>query len=300
MGYQAGKGNEIDASAQLAENVIIGNYNYIGKNVVISGFKGTSKAKIIIGDCNNIYDNTRIMVGGEGLSVGDWNVFHNNMLIMGSQRMEIGHNCWFGQNTILDSAGGLFIGNGVRVGMYSQIWTHVASGELIEGCTLFSSKPTFIEDDVWLVGSCIVGLGLTLGHRAICMNGSLITKNIKSNTVYRGAPAKPINRVSFYKNVSLDEKMEKMLDWVEQFVHQSGDTISFEYSSNSKMIRVAEKVRGEYLIIGFDQSEIQPNELATYFNLTNKTYTKRLTDLERNFYRFIYDHKARFLPVKDV
>ena len=35
---------------------------------------------------------------------------------------------------------------------------------------------------------------------------------------------------------------------------------------------------------------------TTWFDLARKTYTKRLTALERDFYRFIYDHKARFVP----
>ena len=53
------------------------------------------------------------------------------MLILAEEEMKIGHNCWFGQHTVLDATGGLEIHNGVRVGMFSQIWTHVASGEQI-------------------------------------------------------------------------------------------------------------------------------------------------------------------------
>lgn len=296
MSYITGEGNVINESAQISGDIIIGNYNYIGKNVVIGGFKGRSDVRIVIGDCNNIHDNTRIIIGSEGLAIGDWNVFHNNMLFMGEKRMEVGHNCWFGQNTILDSSGGLYISNGVRVGMYSQIWTHVASGELIEGCTLYAVRPTYIEDDVWLVGSCTVGSGLRLGRRSICMIGSLLTKNTEPGKVYGGSPAKLMEKLNFWKEISLDEKLEMMLAWIKDFVEKSDGKITFVYMPDSKTIQVDHNVRGERLIFRLDRNREIFDKSTTYFDLKSKTYTKRLTELERNFYRYIYNHKARFIP----
>jgi len=212
--------------------------------------------------------------------------------------MEIGHNCWFGQNTILDSAGGLYIGNGVRVGMYSQIWSHVASGELIEGCTLYAMSPTYIEDEVWLVGSCIVSSGLRLGRRSICMTGSVLVKDTEYSKVYGGTPAKQLEKLSYWKKVSLHEKMQMMLTWARQFVEQSGDDIELTYQSESNMIQLTHKARKEMLVIGMNKNIDIAEKSMTYFNLKNKTYTKQLTQLEREFYKFIYDHKARFVPSK--
>ena len=297
MGFNQGIGNQIHPTAQISDNVQLGNHNYIGKNVVISGFKGSDSGKINIGDCNFIHDNTRILMGPEGLSIGDWNVFHNSMLVMGDQRMLIGHNCWFGQNTILDSAGGLFIGNGVRVGMYSQIWTHVASGELIEGCSLFAKKPTQIEDDVWLVGSCSVSAGIALGRRAIFLNGSLITKNAEPNKVYRGSPAKLVEGAQYYQDVSLDDKLEMMHTWAKDFAEQFSDEVTVTYNESSREIFI-NSTNGESLIIGITRSERPKSDSTTYFDVADKVYTKKLTHLERRFYRSIFDHKARFLPVE--
>ena len=191
--------NQIHPSAKIGENVVIGKYNFIGPNAVIEGFK-ESAGQAILGDCNIINEGTRILAGHEGISIGDWNVFHNQMLVMGEGKMEIGHNCWFGQNTILDSSGGLKIGNGVRIGMYSQIWTHVASGELIEGCTLFGKRETIINDDVWLVGSCVVSSGVNLGRKSIFLIGSNVTKNTEEEKVYAGNPAKLMEKLNFYKS----------------------------------------------------------------------------------------------------
>jgi acetyltransferase-like isoleucine patch superfamily enzyme len=302
MILKSGICNLIEQSAQIHADVILGNYNYIGKNVVIDGFKGQSSGTIHIGDCNYIYDNTRIVMGAEGLAIGDWNVFHNSMLIMGKKRMEIGHNCWFGQNTIMDSAGELYIGNGVRIGMYSQIWTHVASGELIEGCSLFAMRPTHIEDEVWLVGSCIVGSGLRLRRRSICMIGSVLTKDTDAGKVYGGTPAKQMEKLNFWKKVSLHEKMQMMHAWAKQFVEQSAEGVDLVYQSESKMLHVIHQARQERLVFCTNIGEISDitDNKTTYFDLRSKKYTKRLTQLEREFYQYIYDHKARFIPIENT
>jgi acetyltransferase-like isoleucine patch superfamily enzyme len=212
-----GKNNSIDPSSKIPENIEIGSFNTIGKNVEFILVNSESTNKIIIGDCNVINDNTRIVIGEGGLRIGDWNVFHNNMLLIVGEQMSIGHNCWFGQNTVIDSTGGVIIGNGVRVGMYSQIWTHVASGELIEGCTLFGKKKTIIEDDVWLVGSCTVSSGIILRKRSVFLNGSNITKSSDENATYRGVPAKKIEKVTFYKDISLDNKLALIKKWALEF-----------------------------------------------------------------------------------
>jgi len=284
--------NEIDLSAKIDENVIIGKFNKIGKNVVIQCPKNIN-AKIDIGDCNIINDNTRIFIGEGGLTIGDWNVFHNDMLIIGGKSMKIGHNCWFGQNTIIDSSGGLEIGNGVRVGMYSQIWTHVASGELIEGCTLYGMKKTTIEDDVWLVGSCMVSSGITLGEKGICLSGSNITKDTLSNSVYSGSPAKIMEKLNFYKPISTIEKLNLMLKWVENYC-SFNNNVTFSKTDDTIILYINDT--SERLI--FICEEIKQNKKdTTYFSLKTKHYTKQLTSLERDFYRFIYGYKARFIPI---
>ncbi|WP_425482538.1 acyltransferase, partial [Fulvivirga aurantia] len=194
----------------------LGNYNVIGKNVTITNQSKVGN-KVVIGDCNIFHDNTRIIVGEEDVNIGDWNVFHNNILMIGIRSMKIGHNCWFGQNTVIDSSGALKIGNGVRVGMYSQIWTHVASGELIEGCSLFGFRETIIEDDVWLVGSCIVSSGIRIRRKTIALANSNLTKDTEEESVYAGSPAKKKENLNFYKKVTLEDKMQMIVQWAETF-----------------------------------------------------------------------------------
>lgn len=282
--------NEIHETAKIHSKVILGNYNKIGKNVEIIMLNENSTA--FIGDNNIINDNTRIIITGN-LNIGDWNVFHNNMLIMAEDYIRIGHNCWFGQNTILDGAGGLEIGNGVRVGMYSQIWTHVASGELIEGCNLFAKRETIIEDDVWLVGSCVVSSGLILGKRSTALINSVLTKDTEPNRAYAGSPAKLMENVNFYNPISLEEKFDLMLNWLNQFVEINNNVLIKHH--DNEIVLFDEINLNE--VVFTKQKKITYEINKSLFYIVDKTYFKTNNQLEREIYRFLYGNKARFVPI---
>ncbi len=284
--------NQIDKSARIHPRVVLGKYNKIGKNVEII-LKDAEGSSAFFGDNNIINDNTRIIINGR-ISVGDWNVFHNDMLVMADDHINIGHNCWFGQNTILDGAGGLEIGNGVRVGMYSQIWTHVASGELIEGCNLFAKRKTIIQDDVWLVGSCIVSSGLTLGKRSTALINSVLTKSTEPNRAYAGSPAKLMEGVNFYNPISIDDKYNMILDWVKEFVSIEKN-ISFVKNDYEIILENSEN----YDKVTFTKLQSINYEITddSIFFLSNKKYIKTNNELERKVYKFLYGNKARFIPL---
>lgn len=285
--------NIVHASANIHPDVNLGSYNRIGKNVVIDIIGSKPGRKVTIGDNNVINDNTRLLVHGE-CTIGDWNVFHNDMLVMAEDHVVIGHNCWFGQNTILDGAGGLVLGNGVRVGMYSQIWTHVASGEQIEGCTLFSKRKTTIEDDVWLVGSCVVGSGLHLGKRSIALINSVLTKDTVAGKVYAGSPAKLMEKANYYEPKSLEEKFQMLKEWLQQFVELypdyslvfDTDNITLSNSKNKEEVIFTKAAKGENLLAG------------SVFFISDKTYRKTNSLAQREIYKYLYNNKARFLPIQ--
>lgn len=285
--------NQIHSSAKIHPNVIIGNYNRIGKNVIIDILGNNPNSIAIIGDNNIINDNTRIFIHGEFI-VGDWNVFHNDMLIMPENSMKIGHNCWFGQNTILDGAGGLEIGNGVRIGMYSQIWTHVASGEQIEGCILYAKRKTIINDDVWLVGSCVVGSGVELGKRSTALINSVITKNTLPNRAYSGSPAKIMEHVKFYLPKSLEEKFIMLKVWLEEFILDNKNTFILDLKDDELVLLNLEA--NEKVI--FTKVESKYIDLSqSVFYLFDKTFNKTNIYTERMIYKFLYNNKARFIPI---
>lgn len=285
--------NSIHHTSFIDPEIQIGNFNHIGKNVQIKYLDESNKPAVIIGDNNIINDNTRILISTTPLTIGDWNVFHNDMLIIVGKGIDIGCNCWFGQNTILDGTGGLSIANGVRVGMYSQIWTHVASGEQIEGCLLFGDNKTIIEDDVWLVGSCIVSSGVYLRKKSVFLINSVITKDSEPAKLYSGAPATINNKIDIWKEINLTDKLRMLLDWAITFCsdthYEINNMIDLGYFS------IASDTDKEMLIFFINNEFTIPNEFnVSLFNVIDKTLTKKNSLLERTFYKFIYNNKARF------
>jgi acetyltransferase-like isoleucine patch superfamily enzyme len=284
--------NQIDKTAKIHPSIVLGKYNKIGKNVIIDIVGNSSKVLALLGDNNIINDNTRILIHGE-LIIGDWNVFHNDILILAVNHLIVGHNCWFGQNTILDGTGGLEIGNGVRVGMYSQIWTHVASGEQIEGCVLFAKRKTIIKDNVWLVGSCVVGSGITLGERGTFLINSVITKDTLPDKAYSGAPAKIMEKLQVYLPKTDDEKFIMLKVWIEEFIGLNPADYNLKHIDENMII---ENLSNGELVV-FTKSNVKSlDKSKSIFYIFDKTFNKTNSLAERYIYKFLYNNKARFLP----
>nr|WP_302897283.1 DapH/DapD/GlmU-related protein [Mesorhizobium sp. LMG 17147] len=59
-----------------------------------------------------------------------------------------------------------------------------------------STAPIIIEDDVWLGEGVTILKGVTIGARSVIAAGSVVTKNIGSDTLAGGMPARPIRPVN--------------------------------------------------------------------------------------------------------
>ena len=81
----------------------------------------------------------KFVCDGGDVAIDDWTSFHDRCLVLSGKGVTIGQHGWVRTNTIIDGTGGITIGNGVRVGMYSQLWSHVAAGEQIEAARCSAS-----------------------------------------------------------------------------------------------------------------------------------------------------------------
>lgn len=252
-----------------------------------------SPAKVVLGDYCIIGDNVKIVVSGGDVRIGDWTTLHDNCLVLSKMGVSIDQHCWFGQNCVIDGTGGIRIGRGVRVGMYSQLWSHVAAGERMEGCTLFAEREVVIHDDVWLVGTCIVASGVTLGRRLVALIGSNITKSFPEDVVIAGVPAAPRPGLSFYQSVTDADKARMLRDWLDEFAGSAG----FGRLSGEGWECVVAPDGGEVYFathaavadrLGSD------NAGATVCCIETKTYEKKFTDAEQMVLKFLAGNKARF------
>lgn len=289
----------IEDNVTIGDNVTIKTKKlHIGFGSVIEGnSKILCKESFEMGDNSFIGHDAKILV--PEFKCGDYVELHNHLFCNGEQSCIIGSNVWVGQNCILNARAKLTIGNGVGIGTYSMVWTHGMHGELLEGCTIYKVAPVVIEDDAWLVGAFnVVATGLTVGKKAIILSGSQLTKNIPPNTVWAGSPAVDITaklKTPPYKEITVDEKYEMMHKFVSEFYDMYP-----EYRGLVHFIDTLDKdscMSPLTEIIITKENKLGRLASATVFDLSTKTYNKRLKQIEIDFIKSLLYEKARFLPL---
>ena len=200
-----------------AKNAVIGKNVVFGKNVEI-----TAK-NVFIGDGCIIGDN--VIVRGDTFEIGDYGTVYQNSFFPGG-KVKVGRNFWLGSSSIVDGCAGTVIGDNVGIGAQSQLWTHMAFGDVMQGCRFHSETALTIGNDVWLTGHNLVS-PVTIGDRSLAMLGSLITKDMLADKTYGGSPAKDLTDKigTQFEVISLHQKKEILINYLEKFClqHNLGD-----------------------------------------------------------------------------
>jgi acetyltransferase-like isoleucine patch superfamily enzyme len=212
------------------------------------------------------------------LHIGDYVTIHHGTVIHGD-KVTIGHNCWIGHYCILDGHGGLLsIGNNVGVGAQSQLWSHMKFGDILNGCRWHRMENLVIEDDVWLVGHCVV-TPITARQGSMLMVGGMATKDMEANHVYAGSPAKDMTGTFGYQFAQTTPEQRKA---------GFADLLA-EYAAAGNDVRWVAIV---------DQHWPRPaSDMVTYFNPARMEYQPRYTPDETAFMRFLLYDRAKFLPM---
>ena len=113
---------------------------------------------------------------GFNIEVGE-NFFANyGCIILDVNKVKIGKNCFLAPN----------------VGIYSA--THpVKAEERYKG--LEFGLPVTIGDNCWIGGGAVICPGVKIGDNVVVGAGSVVTKDVPSNAVVAGSPAKIIRRL---------------------------------------------------------------------------------------------------------
>lgn len=289
-------GTRIEDNVSIAaKNIYIGNDSVIEKETKIKGL-GSQMSNFYLGDNAFIGFRNQILV--PDFRMGDYSQLHNSGLNSGYKKLTIGHNCWIGQNSILNSTQDLIIENNVRIGTQSQLWTHAASGELLEGCTLFTEAPLVLKDNVWIVGGAVISPGLTLEKSSIIMTGAVLTKSTIEGHTYAGLPAKDVTeKMNFWKRVSISDKLEMIRNFSKTFKNlnpQYSDKI-FILNDDSD---ISKYDRRDVILIVPEVKDFSviENTKASIFDLSSKFYIKRRTKIEIDFIKYNLGYRARFIP----
>ena len=105
----------------------------------------------------------------------------------------LGDNVKINTGVTLDYSGGLEIKDNVVVSRDSYILTHS------HGYDPHSKpipKPLVIDSDTWIGAKVIVGENVSsIGANSVVASGSVVTKNVESNSIVGGNPAKFIKKI---------------------------------------------------------------------------------------------------------
>lgn len=256
-----------------AKEIILGDNIEIKEGTYISGI-GKEAERVVIGD--NVFIDKDCVILVPEFVIGDYSTIYKNCRISGYKPCRIGHNFWVDQNCILNSTENLTIGNNVGIGAYSQLWTHIKHGDVLEGCRFNATKEMIIEDDVWFVGHCIVS-PIIAKKKSMAMVGSVITKDMEENHIYGGSPA-----------IDLTPKLGN------QFIERSTEEKLELMQSKLNEFSLIEPKAKEFIEIVNALGENRSNNIS-YFNVSDRTYTKTKNSIEIKFMKFLLP-LAKFTP----
>lgn len=112
--------------------------------------------------------------------------------IEGQEFVSLGNNISINAFVHIWGQGGVNIGSNTLIASHVSIVsvTHDTEAKLFKGSII--KKPIVIGDNVWLGSNCVILPGVTIGDNVIVGAGSVVTKDLTSNALYIGSPAKKV------------------------------------------------------------------------------------------------------------
>jgi acetyltransferase-like isoleucine patch superfamily enzyme len=175
---------------------------FYGNNVQHHSFKtiGVPFISVSLGGSFSIGANLNMNNGIRGNPIGCYS--RCTFFVDKGAKLNIGSNLGISQAAIICHLN-IKIGNNVKIGGGARIFDtdfHAIDPELrIDPKTDFANKrkhPIVIEDNVFIGAYSTILKGVTIGQNSIIGACSVVTKNIPSNEIWAGNPAKFIRGIS--------------------------------------------------------------------------------------------------------
>lgn len=216
---------------------------------------------ILIGSGTRIFGG---MICPRSFYCGQQVTIHKDAFIYGRSDCTIGHNSWFGMRCTLDCEGEFSVGNNFGAGQDTHLWSHIAHGDTLQGCSFYDFRSFTAEDDVWFVGRCTSAPAYHYEF-SIALTESNVTRDMQSHRVYCGNPAKPIDGRGGYTFSSDKDKEERLVN------------IYSKYASIS--VKEAEPL------------------IQDYFDVKDRTYNQdKFEEFDSFFYYLLREQKMKFVP----
>jgi putative colanic acid biosynthesis acetyltransferase WcaF len=137
-----------------------------------------------------LYGFRRFLLRLFGATIGKKVIIRPTVKITYPWKVSIGDFSWIGDDVGLYSLGEIEIGNHVVISQKSYLCTGSHDFEKME--FPIYHKKIQIEDECWLATDVYVAPGVTIGKGTVVGARSSVFKNLPSNTICMGAPAKII------------------------------------------------------------------------------------------------------------
>lgn len=134
-------------------------------------------------------------IGGDAIihEVTFANLYHH-----GFKRMTIGSHCFIGEEALLDTRGGVAMGDHVTISARVLILTHMNVGypshPLQKRYPMRESAVT-IGNGVYIGAGAIILPGVTIGQNSVVAAGAVVTRDVPPRTVVAGVPARVVKRL---------------------------------------------------------------------------------------------------------
>ncbi len=109
--------------------------------------------------------------------------------------ISIGENTFINHCCHFQDHGGITIGKNCYIGPRCNFETLNHSFNPAKRGTIIP-KPIIIKDNVWIGANVTILQGVTIEENSIIAAGAVVTKNVPSNSVYAGVPAKLIKKIN--------------------------------------------------------------------------------------------------------
>ena len=122
--------------------------------------------------------------------------------ILCPEQMEIGDNSSISSYTTIYATFGVIIGKDCLISSNCGIssYNHIQSSHnrvKDKNKDVNYSKPVIIGDNVWIGMNVCLLPGIEIGDNSIIGAGSVVTKNIPSNEIWAGNPARFVKKINF-------------------------------------------------------------------------------------------------------
>ncbi len=113
------------------------------------------------------------------------------------KKLTIGDKVYIGHRLVLDLTEPISIGSHTAFGANCQIWTHTGDWTLDRTDENDKKNPVTIGKAVIIYSSCVISQGVNIGDYSRVVANSVVTKDIESNCIAGGIPAKFLKKREF-------------------------------------------------------------------------------------------------------